>query len=118
VYENTPVDELVVTHAENAAAHGAASARGDPDAANRHHDAVAAIYRELRRRGPEAQRGLLPLLDDRDGWVLCWAASHALEFAPTDGEQVLLELANQEGLEGFTATTTLSEWRRGTLRFP
>jgi integrase len=118
LYEDTPVDDLVVAYADNAAAHGAATSGGDSNAANRHHDAVAGIYRELRRRGQEAPRALLQHLDDRDPWVRCWAASHALEFAPLDGERVLSELATSGGLEGFTAKTTLAEWRKGTLRFP
>jgi hypothetical protein len=43
-----------------------------------------------------------------------------MEFAPTEGEPVLTELAESEesGFIGFDAEMTLREWRKGRLRFP
>lgn len=83
---------------------------------NANHDIVADVYRELRRRGSESI--LLALLDNPDAGVRAWAASHALEFAPDQGEPVLKALASDEGLLGFSAEMTLREWRKGTLSFP
>jgi hypothetical protein len=80
---------------------------------------VARVYRELRSRGLEAQRLLLPLLQDLHLGVRGWAAAPALEFEPSAGEPVLEAMAkDQRGLTGFEAKITLREWRTGRLRFP
>ena len=79
---------------------------------------VADVYRELRARGAEAQSALLPLLDHENDAVKCWAASHALEFAPERGEPVLTRLARGRLALAFSARQTLREWRNGNLSFP
>ena len=85
--------------------------------ANKAHDVVAAIYRELREQGTE--RALLPLLRHPDPAVVVWAGSHALEFAPRNGERALEDLARQDhGIVGFAALQTLAVWREGRLSFP
>jgi len=63
---------------------------------------------------------LLGLLDSPDVGVKLWAASHALEFAPTDGELVLeaLSRSSEIGISKLTAETTLKEWKKGSLKFP
>jgi hypothetical protein len=81
-------------------------------------DTVAAIYRVIRSRGLEHQRMLLPLLLSSDNGVRTWAAAHALEFEPRQGEAILSDIAKLEGLEGFNAKMTLKVWREGSLRFP
>ena len=86
---------------------------GNPEA-----DTVAGVYRELRRRGREAQRALLPLVDDEEEGVRVWAAAHALEFALGVGEPALTLLSQGVGPAAFTATVTLCQWRKGELSFP
>jgi len=61
---------------------------------------------------------LLPLLLSTDDGVREWAAAHALEFEPRQGEAILLDLAKRKGLQGFSSRMTLKVWREGTLRFP
>jgi hypothetical protein len=109
---------LIEQYRTAAAAHGAATELGEYRAANRHHDLLAQIYRELRARGTDAQRELLVLLDDVDAHVSAWAAAHALEFAPERGEPVLRRLAANRGFVALNAEMTLQEWSKGTLRFP
>jgi hypothetical protein len=102
---------------EAASAHGHATAFGDSKRANRAHDVIAATYRSLRARGE--QRQLLALLSHEDPAVVAWAGTHALEFAPVEGEQALTALAERDqSLIGFGAEITLEEWRRGKLTFP
>lgn len=112
------IDQLLRLYADAATRHAVATENGDYRSANREHDTIAAVYRELRKRGSEAQMELIPLLDHPDLGVKAWVASHALEFAPERGKQALEELANQPGLLGHTARTTLLEWFKGRLRFP
>jgi Domain of unknown function (DUF2019) len=112
------IEELTTAYAKAASEHGAATAAGNPDRANECHDMVASVYRELRARGPDAQRALLPLIGYADDAVRYWAASHALEFAPDQGEPVLAELARSRGLSAFNAKMTLREWQKGNLSFP
>jgi hypothetical protein len=111
------IDQLVARYEVASKAHGEKTMTGtpssDPDA-----DTVAAVYRELRRRGNG--RALLVLLDSPDAGVRVWAGAHSLEFAPAEGEPVLVALAEETdaGLIGFSAETTLREWRAGRLNFP
>jgi hypothetical protein len=112
--EGRPTDELVAIYEEAAGRHHRES---NPRKVNRAHDRLAAVYRELRARGLDAQRALL---DHPDPGVRSWAAAHALEFAAEEGEPVLEQLvADREGrMIGFGAEWTLKVWRRGELRFP
>lgn len=116
--EKADIATLVSAYRSSAADHGAATENGDYPQANRHHDMIAKIYRELRRRGDEVRSALLPLLDDFNPHVRAWAASHALEFAPERGERVLQRLAGVAGVVGLNAETTLREWKNGSLHFP
>jgi len=50
--------------------------------------------------------------------VRIWAAAHALEFSPRDGEPVLVAIARLSEPIGFSAEMTLKEWRKGRLEFP
>lgn len=117
-YKECSTEELVRLYERAAADHGQANSRGDYRAGNPASDRVAAIYREIRRRGTEHQKMLLPLLLSNDIGVRGWAAAHALEFEPRQGEAILLDIAKREGLEGFNAQMTLKVWREGNLRFP
>jgi len=112
------LDELLAAYRDAATTHGTAMKSGDYKAGNKAADLIAAIYSELRRRGEDAQRALLPLLRDDNPNVRGWAASHALEFAPVEGEAVLRSMSTLGGLTGLSAKTTLSEWEKGRLRFP
>jgi hypothetical protein len=115
---SSTIEELVEAYRRAAAAHGQATSDGDHRAANRHHDVIAKIYRELRSRGPSAQSALVPLIHDANDGVRSWAAAHALEFAPERAEPVLEKLAAGSGLVGFAAEMTLEMWRKGELKFP
>jgi hypothetical protein len=112
------LEQLTDVYRHAAAAHGEATAAGDHEAANRHHDIVAAVYRELRSRSLSAQKALLPLMQDPDEAVRSWAAAHGLEFAPEEAEPVLTALAESRGISAFNAKMTLREWRNGNLSFP
>ncbi len=113
--ETLSTDELVARYAEAARIHGEATITGSHPA-NNEADFIAATYRELRNRGSES--ALLGLLESDDAAVRAWAGAHALEFAPEQGEPVLVRIAESPGLLGFGAEMTLREWRAGRLTFP
>ena len=80
--EKATLDELIAAYRDAALTQGEATESGDYKAGNKASELLTAIYAELHRRGDEAQRALLPLLDDAAPGVRLWSASHTLEFAP------------------------------------
>lgn len=116
---DSDLEQVIRTYVEAASAHGRATAKGDYQKANVAADQVAAAYRAIRAMGLHAQRAMLPLLNSADTGVRLWAGSHALEFAPDEGEVALTLLQDEpEGLLGFSARMTLAQWRDGSLEFP
>lgn len=110
------IDSLVTGYQDAARRHGRAKTAR---AANKAAEELATVYRELRQRGSDALERLLPLLHDEDASVRCWAAAHALEFAPEQAAVVLEDLASgPTGAIRVSASMTLREWRAGRLRFP
>lgn len=65
----------------------------DTAAANRIYDRMEAIDQELRRRGPEARKALLVLLDDRDCRVRFEAAQQSLAVAPQKALETIKQIA-------------------------
>jgi hypothetical protein len=112
------VEGLVARYKNAASRHGQATQGADPSIGNAEAETLASAYRELRRRG--SRPALLVLLESPDLGVRSWAATHAMDFAPSEGEPVLTALAEskESGLIGLSAEMTLTEWRKGRLRFP
>jgi hypothetical protein len=116
--ESKPNEELVRLYEKAALDQRQATDLGRSKVGNKAHDTLAAVYRELRRRGPEAQSLLLPLLNSPEQGVRGWAAAHALEFAPEQGVPVLEALSQEPRLTGLNAKMTLKVRGEGKLRFP
>jgi hypothetical protein len=115
-HQKASIEELVQEYEQGAIAYGQALAAADHRAANRAHDRIAGAYRELRSRA--AASHLLPLLKSEDEYVRSCVAAHALEFAPEQGEPVLLWFAARPGRLRTPAEYALKAWREGTLKFP
>jgi hypothetical protein len=116
--KHATIGELVRIYQEAASRHRKGIEEGTPRVTNRAADKVAAVYRELRRRGGNARDALLPLLLSDDLGVQGWVAAHALEFAPEQGLAILKSLAKKEGSIALSARMTLKVWNEGALRFP
>jgi hypothetical protein len=112
------VEELVAEYRHSAIEHGAATAVGDHRKTNRHHDRLMAAVRGLREQGGTGTGALLPLLDDEDRSVRCWAATHCLRIDEDRARGTLEQLAAQPGIFAFNAQVVLSEWEKGTLDIP
>lgn len=110
--------ELLDIYVEAAITHGQSTLSGDKGANHKAYDVITGVYCELRKRGDQSISALLSLLDHEDRSVGTWAASHVLEFAPEQGELALERIAKTGGLLAFNAEMTLSEWRKGNLKFP
>jgi hypothetical protein len=111
------LEELISAYREAASVQGTCLEGGGSRTERKAADLVFAIYGELRLRGEESQRALLPLLVDSDPGVRRWAGQHALEFAPTEAVPVLEALA-PVGYIGLMAKLVLDGWRSGRLTFP
>ena len=114
--QRASIEELVQEYEQAAVAYGQALAAADHRSANRAHDRIASAYRELRSRA--AASHLLPLLRSENENVRSCVAAHALEFAPEQGEPVLLGFAARPGRLRTPAEYALKAWREGTLKFP
>jgi hypothetical protein len=113
---NLSVDVLISEYKEAALAHEKASLSGNYRVANREYETLVTIAKEIISRGSSAKDAFLCLLSDQNAFVKIWAATHALAFAPAQGEQALAEASHLSGLAGHTANITLQEWQAGKLR--
>lgn len=111
-----PLGQLGASYRTAALEHAAATAAGRHRLANRNHDLIASIVRELRTRGRDGEKTLENLLRDKELAVRVWAATHCLAFAPADAERVLSEAAaGPPSPVRLAAEMTLSEWKAGRL---
>jgi hypothetical protein len=108
------VGSVLEEYTELAVLHGQALSEFDHKKSNRLHSRITKLYQELRALGPDAQNELLKLLEHPDASVRCWAAAHALDFAPERGEPVLAKIAVEESMPlRMSAETVLMGWRTG-----
>ena len=94
--KTSSTEQLVEEFRELSAEHGHALEGANARAANRRFDPLVAIIKELRSRGPEAQRQLSELLADPEPSTRRWTASAVVDFAPSEAEQVLEELSRTQ----------------------
>jgi hypothetical protein len=70
-------------------------------------------YSELESRGPQAQKEVLSLFQNPDGYVRLNAAAYSLDFDPGSAVRVLQIIRKMEtGLLGFTAGKIVEEWSK------
>jgi len=112
------LEELLSAYAVAAIQHEKATEESDYRAANKAHDEIAAIHRELTTRGDRALRSMVPLLSRAEPAVRHWAAAHLLLVEPGLAEPVLTELSALSGAVGLGSGMVLKEWKKGSLRFP
>jgi hypothetical protein len=62
---------------------------------------------------------LLPLLNHKNEWVICWAASHFLANGySSEALKSLNKLATGSGIAGLSADITIQEYKRGCFKSP
>ena len=112
------LETLLDEYQQAASAHGRAILDGDHEAANRRYEVVADCSRELKRRGGNAQKALLSLLQSSDPEIRYCAAVDALDFAPEEGEQELRKLVQTNAVCGLNAYAILKQRGRTDVTFP
>jgi hypothetical protein len=108
-----PSSSLVDLFARESVASAVALDEMNPRRSNLHFDRSVDAYRELRSRGPEAQRLLLSLLEHENPSVRADAACYALEFAPERALPVLTAMEDLPGNVGAKVVLFLDGWRSG-----
>jgi len=81
----------------------------------KHYRIVQSVYFLLKKDNRLDE--LLELLDHENPHVRFRAAEFALRFEPIKAEQALEKISKTERGVGFVAMMTLSEWRKGNLKF-
>lgn len=111
--------ELVERYREAVIRYGHAIDAGKSKAANKAFDEAIRLSHHFRRGGPEMQRALMALFEDKNVWIRYESATHSLEFAPAEAVPVLREIAaGPPGPVRLLAETTLEQWEAGTLQLP
>ncbi|GMU04831.1 DUF2019 domain-containing protein [Corallococcus caeni] len=110
------LEELIARFHELSAKHGHLLNALNTRAANKEYKHAAAVRKELRTRGPDAEKCLRVLLTDPEPGTRYWAATAALGFAPSEAERALALLAEPPPtLLSVSAAMTLRAWKNGTL---
>lgn len=112
------VDAVLNDFVEAAKAYIGAIRVGASKKANQQVGLATDAYRKLRSHGAPAQAALLALLESEDEGICYMAAVHALDFAPKEGERVLVKITRgPPSPVRMLAQTSLSQWHSGLLRF-
>jgi len=107
------VSQLLDAYRLAAVTYGDAVANGRHRAANRSHDLLTNIRKELASRGEESAAALAVLLQDAEPAVRLWAATHCLDIQPVAAIQALEELVAQPASPlGLMAGIALADSRK------
>jgi hypothetical protein len=109
------INTALIIFEENAKLHESATNTGDYQLANKSYSKISKVIHFLKN---ENKVELLELLLDHESLgVKSWAALYLLPVYENRAIEVLEEVAANEGIRGLAAETTLSEWRKGNLKF-
>ena len=111
-------EELVSELSSAAIAYGELFDASKNNQANKKADLITTLYKEIRDRGPDAQRLLLRLLEHPNPDVRYWVATYSLQFSE-DGVSILRDLGEQPpGWRRHFARDALRSWERDEIIFP
>jgi hypothetical protein len=92
-----------------------ATEQGDYKMANKCYDKIIKSIAFL--KSENAIDKLLEYLTDSSIGVRLWSASFLLPVYEEKGKGVLKDIVKTKGIHSLTAETTLSEWKKGNLKF-
>jgi len=99
---------------EAAAKHGEATETGDYRTGNKCWGVIDQAIKFIKEQNETS--ALSRFLDHRAVGVRLWAASYMLPINENEAIKVLEHISGQSGLNSLSARTTLSEWRKGSLK--
>jgi phage-related baseplate assembly protein len=82
------------------------------------HKRMADAFEFLSAQGSDGHIAFIALLHDESSHVRGWVAAQLLSDGDETAVPVMEQLAAESGIRGFTAETTLKEFRAGRLRSP
>jgi hypothetical protein len=94
--------------------HGVATHLGDYKKANENYKSILKAVNFLKLH--KSIYKLSELINDSDVSVQLWAATYLLLDNPEAALNKLKEISNDDGIMGFNAKTTISEWQKGNLK--
>lgn len=100
---------------EAAAKQAEATEQGDYKMANKCYDKIIKSTAIL--KSENAIDNLLDYLTDSSIGVRLWSASFLLPVYEEKGIKALKDIIKTKGIHSLTAETTLSEWKKGNLKF-
>lgn len=100
---------------ESAVKQAAATEQGDYKTGNKCYDRIIKAVAFLKSENEISQ--LEKYLFDSSVGVRLWSACYLLPINEREGIRVLEDIAKSAGIHSLTAETTLSEWRKGNLKF-
>lgn len=109
------MDNELKKFVEACIAKGEAEELGDSKTGNKQYKVISKVYMALKENNRITE--LLVLLNHENPYVRLWAAGYTLQILDSRAESVLEELSLLRGLIGFNSKMTLSEWRKGNLKF-
>lgn len=95
--------------------HSEATEQGDYKTANKYYSKIIATIAFL--KGENAITSLKDCLSSPFVAVRLWSACYWLPVDEKEGTEILTEIVKSPGINSLTAKTTLSEWKKGNLKF-
>lgn len=109
------IESALALFQEAAAKQAEATEQGDYKTGNKCYDEIMSVLNFLRQNN--SIQSLYAFLSAPSVGVRLWAASLLLPTHEKESIRVLKEIKKMEGVHSLTAETTISEWRKGNLKF-
>lgn len=111
------INDLIAVYEENARNHGNATLTGGSKKANSSYDNMIDALKDIYSLDSSGQL-FLELLKNESESVRLWSATHALFINESLALSTLEDLANGTGVQSFSASMVVDEWKKGNLSSP
>lgn len=111
------INDLIAVYEDNARKHGEATLTGDSKTANRSFDKMIDALKDIYSLDSSGKL-FLELLKNDDESVRLWSATHALFINESMALSTLESLASDSGIQSFSASMVVDEWKKGNLSSP
>ncbi|MEN1785785.1 MAG: DUF2019 domain-containing protein [Bacteroidota bacterium] len=109
------IETALVVFEEASIKQAEATEEGDYKTGNKRYSEITKAAEFI--KSEDAVESLKQFLSHTSIGVRMWAACYLLPVDEKEGKRVLKEIAKSSGIHALTADTTLSEWKKGNLKF-